>query len=37
MEFCQFTKDILTDLDKSQHIVISYIRIGRLPCFKISI
>lgn len=37
MEFRQFTKDILTDLDKSQKHYLSYIRIGKLPCFKISI
>ncbi len=37
MEFHQFTKDILTDLEKVNNIVISYIRIGRLPCFKVSI
>ncbi len=37
MEFRQFTKDILTDLDKSQKYCLSYIRIGKLLCSKISI
>ncbi|ACL34858.1 hypothetical protein PT136_04520 (plasmid) [Borreliella garinii] len=37
IEFRQFTKDILTDLDKSQKYCLSYIRIGKLPFLKISI